>query len=191
MRADREANEQVRELLAGLDAAHAETVRPLLLSLQSMADGEAPAPSPELAALLKVNSTVTPARPRHRGLLFSLALIGALAVGTGTAVAVSPDFRVGAAHAIAGIIQAIPFGHLTAPNPLQSEPPTSTHKPASPGKSGGAKHPTPAPSDPTQSNGNGNGNGNGKSSSDHANPKSTNHPTPPESPPGKGHDRAP
>ncbi|MDQ1545898.1 MAG: hypothetical protein QOH69_802 [Actinomycetota bacterium] len=190
MRADREANEQIRELLAGLDAAHAETVRPLLLSLQSMADGEAPAPSPELAALLKANgapSTVTTARPRHRGLVFSLALIGALAAGTGTAAAVSPDFRLGAAHAIAGIIHAIPFGHPTDPNPLQSEPPTSTHKPASPGRGGGTTHPTPAPGDPTNSN----GNGNGKSSSDHANPKSTNHPTPPTSPPGKGHGRAP
>jgi hypothetical protein len=190
MRADREPSEQVRELLAGLDVAHAETVRPLLLSLQSMADRDAPTPSPELAALLTANGTsrtVTPARPRHRGLVFSLALIGALAAGTGTAAAVSPDFRLGAAHAIAGIINAIPFGHPTAPNPLPSAPSTSTHKPVSPGKSGGVTHPTPAPSDPTHSN----GNGNGKSSSDHANPKSTDHPTPPATPPGKSHDRAP
>jgi hypothetical protein len=178
MRPDREANEQVRALLAGLDVARAETVRPLLLSLQSMADGEAPAPSPELAALLKADEasgTTAPARPRHRGLVFSLALIGALTAGTGTAVAVSPDFRSGAAHAIAGLINAIPFGHPAAPSQLPSAPPTSTHKPVSPGKSGGTTHPTPAPSDPAHSN----GNGNGKSSSDHPNPKSTNHPTPP------------
>ena len=190
MRADREANEQVRELLAGLDVAHAETARPLLLSIQAMADGEAPAPSPELAALLKGNGasrTVAPARPRHRGLVFSLALIGALAAGTGTAAAVSPDFRLGAAHAIAGIINAIPFGHPGVPSPLPPAPPTSTHKPASPGKGGGTTHPTAAPSDPTHSN----GKGSGKPSSDHANPKSTNHPTPPASPPGKSHDRAP
>ena len=190
MRVDREANEQVRELLAGLDAAHAEIVRPVLLSLQSMGEGEASAPSPVLAALLEANGgprTASPRRPRHRGLVFSLALIGALAAGTGTAVAVSPDFRLGAAHAIAGIINAIPFGHPGAPNPLPSAPSTSTHQPASPGKSGVVTHPTRAPADPTDSN----GIGNGKSSSDHANPKSTDHPTSPASPPGKSHDRAP
>jgi hypothetical protein len=190
MSADREANEQVRELLAGLDEAHAETIRPLLLSLQSMAIGEPPVPSPELAALLEADGaprTVAQARPRHRGLVFSLALIGALVAGTGTAAAVSPDFRLGAAHAIAGVINAIPFGNPTAPNPQLSAPPTSTHKPASPGKSGGTTHPTPTPSDPTHST----GNGNGKSSSDHANSKSTDHPTPPATPPGKSHDRAP
>ncbi len=186
MSADRAANKQVRELLAELDAAHAETVRPLLLSLQAMAYDETPQPSPELAALLKANGasrTVAPPRTRHRGLVFSLALIGALAAGTGTAAAVSPDFRVGAAHAIAGIINAIPFGHSTAPSPLPTAPPTSTHKPVSPGKSGSTTHPTPAPGDPTHSN----GNGNGKSSSDHANPRSTNHPTPPTAPPANGH----
>jgi hypothetical protein len=185
MTAEHEANEQVRELLAGLDAAHAERVRPLLLSLQSMADGEAPGPSPELAALLEANGParpVTPAGPRHRGLVFSLSLIGALAAGTGTAAAVSPDFRVGAAHAIAGIINAIPFGHPTTPSPLPSAPPTSTHKPASPGKSDGTTHPMPAPGDPSHSN----RNGNGKSSSDNANPRSTNHPTPPATPPANG-----
>ena len=190
MIADREANDQNRELLAELDTADAETLLPVLLSLRSMADHEVPPPSPQLAAMLEANGaprTAFPRRPRHRALVFSLALIGALVAGTGTAAAVSPDFRRDAARAIAGIINAIPFGHPTVANPLPSAPPTSTHKPASPGKSGGRTHPTPAPSDPTHSNENGNGN----SSSDHANPKSTDHPTPPASPPGKSHDRTP
>jgi hypothetical protein len=190
MIADCEANEQIRELLAELDTAEAETLLPVLLSLRSMANHEAPTPSPQLAALLEGNGaprTAFPGRPRHRGLVFSLALIGALVAGTGTAAAVSPDFRVSAAHAIAGIINAIPFGHPAAPNPSSSAPPTSTHKPASPGKSGGTRHPTPAPGDPTHTHGNGNGN----SPADHANPRSTNHPTSPASPPAKGHDRVP
>ena len=81
MNADRNVNEQVRQLLGELDAADADAVLPLLLSLRSMADGEAPPPSAELAALLSDNGVPSAAllvRRRHQALVFSLALIGAL-----------------------------------------------------------------------------------------------------------------
>jgi hypothetical protein len=189
LNADHDANENVRDLLSGLSEARAAAVRPLLLSLQSMAQGEVPAPSPELVAVLEANGgsgAPAPRRPRHRGFVFSLALVGALAAGAGTATAVSPEFRSGAAHAIAGIINAIPFGNHTVLHSTPSAPPPSIHTPGAPGKIGSTSHPTPSPG------GQGHSKGDSKSSG-HANPKSTDHPKStghlpsPAGPPAKGH----
>ena len=179
-----DANENIRDLLSELTEAEADAVRPLLLSLQSMSQESAPPPSPELAALLGANGsaqTVSPARARHRGWVFSLALIGALVAGTGTAFAVSPQFRSGAAHAIDGIVNTLPFAHHPVLYPTPSETPMVVHTPSQPAKGGGTSQPTPAPGVGNQSN------GNGESSSGHGNPHSTSHPTPPASPPADGH----
>lgn len=181
MKPEHDTTDNVRELLSELSEADAERLRPIFLSLQSMAHGEVPAPSAELAAALEASrSTATaPARRlRRRGLVFSLALIGALVAGTGTAFAVSPQFRSGAAHAINGIINAIPFGHPVVVHPLPTSSPSAVHTPVPPAKGHSTSHPTPSPVTATQSN------GNGKSPSGHPNPKSTDHPTPPATPPG-------
>jgi hypothetical protein len=183
MNADHDASENVRDLLSGLTEANAAAIRPLLLSLQSIAQGEVPAPSPALVAALEAHGSAevaSPRRPRHRTIVFSLALIGALAAGAGTATAVSPEFRSGAAHAIAGIINATPFGNHTVVHSTPSAPPPSVHSPGAPAKIGGTSHPTPSPG------GQGNSNGEAKSSG-HANPTSTDHPRPPADPPAKGH----
>ena len=183
MNADHDASENVRDLLSGLTDTEAAAIRPLLLSLQSMAQGEIPAPSPELVAALEANGSAevaSPRRPRHRTIVFSLSLIGALAAGAGTATAVSPEFRSGAAHAFAGIINAIPFGNHTVLHSTPSAPPPSVHSPGAPAKIGSTTLPTPSPGGQGHSNGEVN-------SSDHASPKSTDHPTPPAAPPAKGH----
>ncbi len=171
-----DANENLRDLLSDLTETEADTVRPLLLSLQSMLQESAPSPSPELAALLGTNGsaqTVLPRRARHRGLVFSVALIGALVAGTGTAFAVSPQFRSGAAHAVNVIVNTLPFAHHPVLHPTPSETPIVLHTPGSAVKGSSTSPPTPAPGIGSQSN------GNGKSSSGHANPHSTSHPTPP------------
>ena len=182
MNSEREASENVRELLSELSAADAAAVRPLLLSLQAMSEGDAPAPSPALAAAFKAHQpseVPAPRRIRHRGFVFSVALIGALAAGAGTAAAVSPEFRTGAARVFVGIVGAIPFGHPSVAHSVPSAPSTSRHAPGAPAKGNGTSHPTPGASDPTH--------GNGNSSPGHVKPKSTAHPVPPAAPPGKGH----
>jgi hypothetical protein len=184
MKADHDATENVRELLAELAEADAETVRPLLLSLQSMAHGEVPPLSAELAAVLKENGsaqTAAPRRLRHRSVVFWLALMGALVAGAGTAAAVSPQFRSDAAQAIAGVINAIPFGHPAVVHPSPSAPPTVVHTPGPPARGESTSHATPSSGSSTHSN------RDGGSSSGRANPKSTSHPTPPADPPAKGH----
>ncbi|HEY2643975.1 MAG TPA: hypothetical protein VGI56_09505 [Galbitalea sp.] len=178
-----DANESVRELLSELTEKDAEAVRPLLISLQSMAEGTAPAPSPRLAAALDANeSSKSRAHRRlpHRGTIFVLALIGALAAGAGTAAAVSPEFRAGAAHAVAGILGATPYADHAAPHSTPSAPPTSHHSPGAPRSVLPTSHPTPSPSGSTHSNGEG-------KSAGHASPKSTEHPVPPATPPANGH----
>jgi hypothetical protein len=180
---NRDSNEGIRELLSELSPADAESVGPVLRSLQSMAHGVVPEPSRELAALIEANGSQERAshrRIRHRGVVFSLALIGALAAGAGTAAAVSPEFRTAAANAIAGIVNATPFGNHAGVPSTPSSPALPTRSPGTAAKTGATSHPTPTPSDSGHSKG-------GGKSPGHANPKSTSHPTPHSSPPGKGH----
>ena len=173
-------DENIRDILSTLPAEDANAVRPLLLSLHSLSQDAAPAPSAELEGLLTGNAStgvVNPRRIHRRTLVFSLALIGALGAGAGTAAAVSPEFRSGAAHAIDGILNAIPFGPHAVVHPAPSGPPTLVQTSGPPAEGSGASHRTPLPGAPTSSH------GNGKPSSGHATPKSTSHP----SPPAKGH----
>ena len=183
MKSEHGATDNVRELLSELSETDAARLGPIVLSLQSLAYGEVPAPSAELAAALEArrSTPTTPTRRlRRRGLVLSLALIGALVAGTGTAFAVNPQFRSGAAHAINGIINAIPFGHPVVVHPAPIASPSAVPVPERPEKGHSTAHPTPSPDAPAQSN------GNGKSSSGHANPRSTDHPTPPAAPPVNG-----
>ena len=180
-------SENIRDLLSELAEADAEALRPLLLSLHSMSLQPAPVPSPELAALLERNARaedVAPLRLRGRRMVFSLALIGALIAGTGTAAAVSPEFRSDAAQAFTGMINAIPFGHFGVVRPAPSRSPVVVHTPAVPANGRGASHPAPSPGVSTHLN------GEGKPSSGHVTPKSTGHPAPPADPSGDGHGRA-
>jgi len=183
MKPEHDATDNVRQLLSDLTHADAERIRPTLLSLQTMAHREVPAPSQELLAALdssRSSATAHPHRLRRRGLVLSLTLIGALAAGTGTAYAVSPQFRSDTAHTINGIINAIPFGHPGIVHRLPTSIPSVVHTPAPPTIGNSTPHPTPSPGTPIRSN------GNGKFPSGHANPKATNHPTPPPTRPGNG-----
>ena len=177
----------MRDLLSELAEDDAEALRPLLLSLHSMSVQSAPVPSPELAAILEKNARaadVAPLRLRGRRVVFLLTLIGALIAGTGTAAAVSPEFRSGAAQAFAGIVNAVPFGHSGVVRPSPSRSPVVVHTPAAPANGRGTSHPTPLPGVSTHLY------GEGKPSSGHVNPKSTGHPAPPADPSGDRHGRA-
>ena len=180
-------SENIRDLLSELAEDDAEALRPLLLLLHSMSLQSAPVPSPELAALLERNARaedVPPLRLRRRRVVFLLALIGALIAGTGTAAAVSPEFRFDAAQAFTGMINAVPFGNSGVVRPASSRPPVVVHTPAVPANGRGASHPTPSPGISTHPN------GEGKPSSAHVNPKSTGHPAPSADPSGDGHGHA-
>ena len=177
----------MRDLLSELAEDDAEALRPLLLSLHSMSVQSAPVPSPELAAILERNARaedVPPLRLRRRRLVFLLALTGALIAGAGTAAAVSPEFRSGAAQAFAGIVNAVPFGHSGVVRPSPSRSPVVVHTPAAPANGRGTSHPIPSPRISTHPN------GEGKPSSGQVNPKSTGHPTPSADPSGDGHGHA-
>ena len=180
-------SKNIRDLLSELPEDDAEALRPLLLSLHSMAAQSAPVPSPELAAILERNARaedVPPLRLRRRRVVFLLTLIGALMAGTGTAAAVSPEFRSDAAQAFTGMINAVPFGHSGVVRPASSRPPVVVHTPAVPANGRGASHPRPSPGISTHPT------GEGKPSSGHVDPKSTGHPAPPADPSGDGHGRA-
>lgn len=180
-------SENIRDLLSELAEDDAEALRPLLLSLHSMSVQSAPVPSPELAVILERNARaadVAPLRLRGRRVVFLLTLIGALIAGTGTAAAVSPEFRSGAAQAFTGIINAVPFGHSGGVRPASSRPPGVVHTPAVPANGRGTSHPTPSPGISIHPN------GEVKPSSGQVNPKSTGHPAPPADPSGDGHGHA-
>ena len=173
--------ENSRDLLSSL--AEDDAVRPLLLSLRSLSHEAAPALSPELAAMLDGNPSTKVARARRshrRTVVFSLALIGALCAGAGTAAAVSPELRSGAAHAIDSLLKATPFGPHPVAHPTPSEPPTPERTPGTPAKGGSVSHPGPSQNGQTPSR------GNGKPPTDQVTPGSTNHPTPPAKGQGNG-----
>ena len=179
-------NENIRDLLSELAEDDAEALRPFLLSLRSMSMQSAPVPSTELAAMLKRNATaedVAPVRLRRRRLVFALALIGALIAGTGTAAAVSPEFRSDAAEVLTGIINAVPFAHSGVVRPAPSQSPVMVHTPAAPANGRGTSHPAPSPGVSTHPD------GEAKHSSGHVNPKSTGHPTPTADPSSNGRGR--
>ena len=182
-----EPSENIRHLLSELAEDDAEALRPLLLSLHSMSLQPAPVPSPELAAILERNARaedVPLLRLRRRRVVFLLALIGALIAGTGTAAAVSPEFRSDAARAFTGIINAVPFGHSGVVRPATSRSPAVVHTPAAPANGRGTSHPTPSPGISTHPN------GEDKPSSGPVDPKSTGHRAPPADLSGDGHGRA-
>ena len=179
--------ENIRELLSELAEDDAEALRPLLLSLHSMSVQAAPVPSPELVAILERNARaedVAPLRLPRRRVVFLLTLIGALIAGTGTAAAVSPEFRSDAAQVFTGIINAVPFGHSGVVRPAPSRSPAVVHTPAVPANGRGTSHPTPSPGISTHPN------GEDKPSSGQVNPKSTGHPAPSADPSGDGHGRS-
>lgn len=176
-------DDNIRDLLSGLADADADAVRPLLVSLQSLSHDAAPTPSAALAAVLEGNASRQVARRRHvhrRTLFFSLALIGLLGAGAGTAAAVSPEFRSGAAHAIGRILDAIPFVPHPVAHPVPSGPPRVVHTPRPPAHGGATPRPARSPSGTTPAH------GNGQPPSGHPLPMSTNHPGPPPKGPGSG-----
>ena len=176
-------SENIQDLLSELAEDDAAALRPLLLSLHSMSLQSAPVPSPELAALLERDGRaedVAPLQLRRRRVLFLLALVGALMAGTGTAAAVSPDFRSDATRALTGIINAVPFGYSGVVRPAPSHSPAVVHSPAAPANGWGTAHPAPSPGISTHPN------GEDKSASGHVNPKPTGHPAPPTRPSGDG-----
>ena len=188
MIASSDPSENIRDLLSELAEDDAEALRPLLLSLHSLSLQSAPVPSPELAAIFESNGRaedVAPLRLGRRRVVFLLALIGALIAGTGTAAAVSPEFRSDATQVLTGMINAAPFGHSgVVVRPASSRSPVVIHTPAVPANGRGTSHPAPSPEVSTHPN------GEGKPSSGRVNPKSTGHPAPPADRSGDGHGRA-
>jgi hypothetical protein len=165
-------------LLSEVDDATADAVRPLLLQLQTLARGPVPAPSAELAAQLAGNVMSLNSRRRfgRHGVIAGLATVGVLALGVGTAAAVSPEFRSGATDVITELVNSTPLGHHSSDNPGQSG--SVDHGDAGGGSSGSDSraHPTPTPS-PSPSHPK--HPGAGSITSRPTNARATNHPTPP------------
>ncbi|TAL42130.1 MAG: hypothetical protein EPN91_09115 [Salinibacterium sp.] len=167
----------VDDLFSDIDESTVDAVTPLLLELRRLADGPVPTPSAELAALLAKNVTSLESRrsrrqSRHpfRGhpTITALVAVGVLAVGVGTAAAVSPEFRSGTTDVITGVLNGTPANQHSSGHTGQSGPDSQ-------GNSGGNSSDAPGRShspSPTHSAHPGKGNG-----STHS--RATNHPTPP------------
>ncbi len=180
MTLDHNDDQIIEGLLSDLDDHDADQLRSILLGLRSLAHEPAPTPSAELAALLSGTVTALNSRRRssHRGVIFSLALVGAMGIGAGTAAAVSPGFRAGAAQVISGIVNGLSVGPKPVVHPVPRPSATPTHPADGLGKSHATQHPTPSPTLPPQAHG-------GSGNSSHS--RSTNHPTPPTAPPRNPH----
>ncbi|MCU1585454.1 MAG: hypothetical protein JWM49_2010 [Microbacteriaceae bacterium] len=139
----------VTDLLTAIEG-DGDTLRPVLLELRSFANGPVPVPSPELAELMDstVVSLATRRRTRRRAVIFSVAVVTAMGVGTtAAAAAVSPEFRATTQRVITGIVSG-----LTPPGDTSPVDPASTPNPSNvtvPAKST-TTHPTPHPA-PTDS----------------------------------------
>ncbi|WP_349897103.1 hypothetical protein [Parafrigoribacterium soli] len=160
----------VDELLAEVDPAGAEELRPLLLELRSITGRGVPIPSAELAAVLHQN--VAPLRPRRRGtrraLVVTLAVVTTMGLGVGTAAAAIPEFRTAAQDAITGLFTSITRGHpapASPAKPLAPQPSRTQQRGASP-----SMIPTPISgpfaTPPSSGRGRGQGQGQGQSGND-------------------------
>lgn len=114
---DDESAPQAHKILDDLPEPLRHDLKPTISMLASLTPDQAPPMSLRLQTALGA-----PVRRTHKRLVFTLALIGCLSAGTGTAAAVSPDFRAGAVHAINGVLHSIPLlphpgsSHASNPN---------------------------------------------------------------------------
>jgi hypothetical protein len=180
MTLDRNDDQIIDDLLTDFEGHDVEQLRSALLGLRAMTREPAPTPSAELAALLGGTVTALPARRRsgHHGVIFTLALVGALGVGAGTAAAVSPDFRSGAAQVISGIVSGLSLGSKPVVHPAPHPSATPTHVSGDSGQRHSTPHPTSSPTSPEQAHG-------GSGNSSHT--RSKTHPTHPTAPPRNPH----
>jgi hypothetical protein len=155
----------VTDLLTGIEG-DGDTLRPLLLELRSFANGPVPAPSPELAELMDstVVSLATRRRAHHRAVIFSLAVVTAMGVGTtAAAAAVSPEFRATTQHLITGIVDGLTPGGASSVKPASTPNPSNVTGPAKSTTTHQTPHPAPKASPSPQSTPGPNGSSPGQS----------------------------
>jgi hypothetical protein len=160
MTLDRNDSRIVDDLLSDFDEHETAQLRSVLLDLRSLSQQPAPTPSPALAAILDGTVATLNSRRRRgrRGVIFSLALVGLMGVGAGTAAAVSPDFRSGTSHVITGIANGLSLGSKPTVHPGSHPSTVPSHSPGGSASTHAKLHQTPSPSVPPQANG-----GSGKS----------------------------
>lgn len=118
----------VDDLLSETAETDSAGLRMVLLELRSLANGPAPEPSAELAALLNPDIVTLDSRRRRkpRPILVSLAVIAAMSLGVGAAAAASPEFRSAAQHAISTAVSAISTAIHAPTRPQTPANPRST-----------------------------------------------------------------
>lgn len=125
---DAAQTERLAALLAeaGIDAAPGDTLVSVLTDLASLGAGAAPAPSPELAALLEASDRAARRRPASRRARIAIVTLTAAAclsgVGMAAAATTNEGFRHSIGHTFAVIVGTVTGARRELPRPADGAP---------------------------------------------------------------------